>query len=126
MCIRDRGPRRRITDRRAGLLLDERIDEPRPRCQDLEWLVAPGAGDPRENLAEGRHTVGRLRREVCSAVEGLAVGREEDAHRPAALAGHLLDRGHVDLVQIRSLLAVDLHPVSYTHLRAHETVLDLV
>ncbi len=102
-------PRRRVAGRRAGLLLDERVDEPRAGREDLEWLVAPGSGDPGENLAERRHPVGRLRREVGPAVERLAVGREEEAHRPAALAGHRLDRGHVDLVQVRSLLAVDLH-----------------
>ena len=50
----------------------------------------------------------RLGREVGPAVERLAVGRQEDAHRPAALAGHRLDRGHVDLVEVGPLLAVDL------------------
>ena len=52
-----------------------------------------------------RESVGR---EVGAAVERLEVGREEDRHRPAAVPGHRLDGGHVDLVEVGPLLAVDL------------------
>jgi hypothetical protein len=48
------------------------------------------------------------RREVGAAVEGAAVGGEEDAHRPATGAGDGLDGLHVDGVDIGPLLAVDL------------------
>ena len=47
-------------------------------------------------------------REVGAAEERLQVGREEDRHRPAAVPGHRLHGGHVDLVEVGPLLAVDL------------------
>ena len=47
-------------------------------------------------------------REVGAAVEGHAVGVEEDGHRPAAVAGDRLHRLHVDRVDVGALLAVDL------------------
>ena len=50
----------------------------------------------------------RLVREVGAAIERRAVGGQEDGHRPAAAAGHRLDRGHVDRVEVGTLLAVDL------------------
>ncbi len=49
-----------------------------------------------------------LGREVGAAVEGHALGVEEDGHRPAALAGHRLHRLHVEGVDVGALLAVDL------------------
>jgi len=46
--------------------------------------------------------------EIGAAVEGPAVGREEDAHGPAALPGHRLHGVHVDAVDVGSFLAVYL------------------
>src|SRR5918996_4641849 len=60
------------------------------------------------HLAEARHTLARLGWEVGAAVEGDAVGVEEDGQRPATVSGHPLDRLHVDVVDVRALLAVDL------------------
>ena len=48
------------------------------------------------------------RREIGPAEEGRSIGEQEDGHRPPAGAGHSLDRAHVDLLEIGSLLAVDL------------------
>ena len=50
----------------------------------------------------------RLGREVGAAVEGRAVGRAEDRERPAAVARETRHRVHVDLVEVRSLFAIDL------------------
>ena len=46
--------------------------------------------------------------EVGAGEERLLVGREEDGHGPAALAGERLHGGHVDAIDVGSLLAVDL------------------
>jgi hypothetical protein len=46
--------------------------------------------------------------EVGAAVERLAVRREEHRHRPAAAAGHGLHGVHVDGVDVRALLPIDL------------------
>ena len=47
------------------------------------------------------------RRKVRAAEERAAVGGQEHRHRPAAGAERL-ERGHVDLVDVGPLLAVDL------------------
>jgi hypothetical protein len=49
------------------------------------------------------------RGEVRPTVEGFALGREEHRHRPAAVTGQDLDRLHVHVVDVGSLLAVYLH-----------------
>ena len=50
----------------------------------------------------------RRRRKVGAGVERPAVGGEEDAHRPATLARQGLGGVHVNGVDIRAFLAVDL------------------
>ena len=62
-----------------------------------------------KELREARHVEARLRREVRASVERPPVRREEDGHRPAAVAGHGDDRLHVEPVHVRALLPVDLH-----------------
>ena len=81
---------------RVGLLLD------------LVAPVAPGVVDGVEDPAEAGHAVAVAGREVGAAEERPAVGGEEHRHRPAAAAGHGLDRLHVDGVDVGTLLAVDL------------------
>ena len=49
-----------------------------------------------------------LVREVGAAIERLTVRGQEDAHRPAAGPGHGLHGVHVDGIEVRSLLAIDL------------------
>ena len=83
-------------------------DEPAAGRLDLVAPLAPGALDAFEDLAERRHPVPRLVGKVGPAVERAAVGRQEHRHRPAAAAGHRLDGGHVDLIEIGPFLAVDL------------------
>ena len=82
------------------------------RGADVADLVAAGAprlGDALQHLAEARHPVAGLGREVRAAVERHALGIDEHVQRPAALAGHRLHRSHVDRVHVGALLAVDLH-----------------
>ncbi len=64
--------------------------------------------DRDEHLPERRHPVPRLRRVVRAAEERLAVGGEEHGHRPAAVTAERDDRIHVDGVDVRALLPVDL------------------
>ena len=70
--------------------------------------VLPGVHQRLQQLAEGRLPVPRLVGEVGAGEERVAVGVEDARHRPAALAGHRRGRLHVDRVDVRPLLAVDL------------------
>ena len=81
----------------------------RGRLLDLRALLDPGVGDALEHLPPARHAVARLGREVRAGVERDGLGRQERVQRPAAVAGHRLHRVHVDRVDVRALLAVDLH-----------------
>ena len=65
-------------------------------------LVAPGLGDVQHQLPEVIPGV------VGAAEERLLLRRHEHRHRPAALAGHGLGRGHVDRVHVGPLLPVHL------------------
>ncbi len=58
----------------------------------------------RENLRESGSAEALLGREIGAAEEGLQIGREKDGHRPATLARHGLDRGHVDLHPAQGVL----------------------
>jgi hypothetical protein len=101
----------------VGRLVGRRLDSP-----DGGELVADpgrGLGDPlplrRPRLdhrlhhrAKARHPLAGLGREVGAPVERDPVGIQEDGHRPATLPGHPLDRLHVDGVDVRAFLAVDL------------------
>ena len=89
-------------------LVGQALDEPAAGRLDLVAPLAPGALDAFEDLAERGHPVPRLVGKVGPAVERAAVGSQEHRHRPAAAPGHRLDRGHVDLIEIGTLLAVDL------------------
>ena len=59
-------------------------------------------------LEEALEAVAVLGREVGAAEERPAVGGQEHRHRPAAAVAEGLQRGHVDLVDVGPLLAVDL------------------
>ena len=61
-----------------------------------------------QHLRPARHALARLGREVRAGPERDAVGGEERVQRPAALPGHRLHGVHVDRVDVRALLAVDL------------------
>ena len=79
-----------------------------PLLDDLVATVAVRLGDRAQHPRETGHPVAVIGREVGAAEERLERRRQEDAHRPAAAAGQGLDRGHVDVVEVGPLLAVDL------------------
>ncbi len=87
----------------------EGVGEPGRLLAHLGALVPPPLVDRPQDLLEGGHAVAGLVRVVGAAVEGTAVGGEEDGHGPAAGAGHGLHRLHVDGVDVGLLLPVDLH-----------------
>ena len=69
----------------------------------------PGGGDRFQHLPERRTAPARLGRPVGAAVDRPAVRIEEHRHGPAALFAHRVKRRHVDVVDVRPLLAIDLH-----------------
>ena len=93
--------------------------------RDVLAPLAVGAGDRVQHLPEARQPVPRRRRVVRAAEERLALGREEDGHRPAAVPGQRDDRVHVDRVEVGALLAVDLDADELlVHLRGGLLVLE--
>jgi hypothetical protein len=101
--------RRRLPRLRA--ILEVAAQRRRQLLGLLRHLVAavpPGVGQAGEQALEARPAVAVLGREVGAGVEGLQVGRQEDRVGPAALPGQDLRGGHVDLVEVGPLLAVEL------------------
>ena len=86
----------------------DRIDELPGRGRRRGAALAIEIRDRREHVGERRHPVARLRREVRAAEERLALRGQKDRHRPAAVPGQRHDRVHVERVDVRPLLAVDL------------------
>ena len=94
----------RLQQRGAGEPLGDRT----ALLDDLPAARRPRLRDGLEHLRPGGHARARRGREVRARVERHLLGRAEDVQRPAAVAGHGLHRVHVDRVDVRSLLAVDL------------------
>ncbi len=76
---------------------------------DLLAPLTPRLADRLEHLGPRGHPVAGLRGKVGAAVEGQLLGREKDVQRPTPMAGHALNRLHVEGVHVRALLPVDLH-----------------
>jgi hypothetical protein len=94
------GVEERRAPQRAGELTGLRVD-----------VVPPGAPqlvDAAAQVGERDHAAPLLAREVRAAEERSPVRGEEDGHGPAAVAVEGVDGLHVDLVDVRPLLAVDL------------------
>ena len=106
--VGDAQPRRTGSPSRACRATPREPPAPRSRSISGASLAPRLRPRPSSTCAERRQPVARRVREVRAAVERAPVGRQEDAHRPAAAAGHRLDRRHVDLVEVGPLLAVDL------------------
>ncbi len=98
----------RLRRRRAASGAADRLDELAGRAPHVPAPLAVRARHRLQHLPKARQAVSRLGREVRAAVERLAVGREERGQRPAAVPGQRDDRVHVDRVEVRALLAVDL------------------
>ncbi len=69
----------------------------------------PGGGHQFQHLPERWTAPARLGRPVGAAVHRPAVRVEEHGQGPAALFAHRVQRGHVDVVDVRPLLAIDFH-----------------
>lgn len=112
------GPRRPpVRGQRPGQRASGQVgDDPAGDLTDLVTPVGPGSAHPVEDLPEGRHAMAGLGREVRTEVERLGVGREEDGHGPATLAGGGLHGLHIDGVDVRPLLTV--------HLDGHEVLVE--
>ena len=81
-----------------------------PCCTSRSRSLRPQLRDPAQQGGEPRPPVRVPRREVGAGEERLLVGRQEHRHGPAALAlVHRLGGGHVDVVEVGPLLAIDLH-----------------
>ena len=94
--------------RRKGKLLLEVARQHSGLGRDLVTACAVGLRDAGKDPREARQSVAIGRREVGPAVERLQVRRQEHVHGPAARPGHGLYRGHVDLIEVRALLAIHL------------------
>ena len=81
---------------------------------DFVTLGPIGVGDCLEHAHETRTVVAIVGGEVGPSENRLTRWQQEHRHGPAAAAGHHLDRGHVDLVEIGPFLAI--------HLDAHEVL----
>ncbi len=75
---------------------------------DLRAAPGPGLGEAGQHGGEAGPAVAVLGGEVGAGVERLELRGEEDRVRPAAVPGEDLGGGHVDLVEVRPLLAVEL------------------
>ena len=70
---------------------------------------APGGIDGFEHLPERGAAPARLGRPIGAPEHRLAIGRQEHGQRPAALLAERMERGHVDVVDVRPLLAIDFN-----------------
>ena len=75
---------------------------------DLRAPGAIGLGDRFENAQKPGPVVSVFGGEVCTSKNRLAVRQKKDRKRPAAATRHYLDGAHIDLVEVRTLLAIDL------------------
>ena len=92
---------------------------------DLRAPGAIGLGDRFENAQKPGPVVSVFGGEVCTSKNRLAVRQKKDRKRPAAATRHYLDRAHIDLVEVRTLLAIDLHVhVQLVHDRGGRLVLE--
>ena len=102
---------RSVARDRAGTRLElrrQRLLQRRRVLPHLVLLVAIDARDLLQHMRKGRPAVARVLGEIGAAPEGLGVGGEEHGERPAALLAELVQRRHVDGVDVGALLAVDL------------------
>jgi hypothetical protein len=94
---------------RAGFLFGR--GEPRhqrhPVVFDLLRLVAEQPRDLAQHVNEGGLAVARGLGKISAAPDRLAGGREKHGERPAAVLAEVMQRRHVDLVDVGPLLAVD-------------------
>ena len=102
---------------RPGRQLEKFAVQVHRRICQLLPLGLPGLLNLLQHLKETGPAILVFWRPVSAPVERFQVGRKENIQRPAALADHRLDEGHVDLVDVGTLFAV--------HLDAHEVGIEI-
>src|SRR6185312_10726004 len=75
---------------------------------DFLRLFAENFCDLAQDILKTGPAIGGGLRKVCAAPERLGGGREKHGERPAALLAQVMQRAHVNFVDLRALLAVDL------------------
>ena len=96
---------------RGAAACPRRFDEPVHQggavLLDLLRLLAEQSRDLAQHVDESRPAVTRGAGKICAAPDRLAGGREEHGERPAALLAEMMQRRHVDLIDVGAFLAVD-------------------
>ena len=93
---------------RRARLIGEPCQQRRAVLLDLFRLLAEQPRHLAQNIGESRPPVALLLGKISSAPHRLRLRREKHGQRPAALLAQQMQRVHVDLVDVRPLLAVDL------------------
>ena len=86
----------------------ETLHQSRAVLLDLLRLFAKQSRDLAQHVDESRLAVTRRTRKVSAAPDRLAVRREKHGQRPAALLAEMMQRRHVNLIDVGTLLAIDL------------------
>ena len=87
--------------------------------------IAERLFDVAQHVGEAGLAVAGLRREVRAGEERFGIRREEHRHRPSALTGERERRLHVERVDVRPLLAIDLDADEHAvHLGGDRVVLE--
>ena len=92
----------------AFVVFGERGDHAVGFGDEFFRLVSPCRGDGGEDRGKAGTALAILGGEISAAVERLEVGGEPGRERPAAPPCHRLNVGHVHLIDVGALLAVDL------------------
>jgi hypothetical protein len=74
---------------------------------DLVRLLAEETRNLTQHVDKARLAVARCFRKISTAPDRLAVRRQKHGQRPAAVFAEMMQRRHVDLVDVRPLLAID-------------------
>ena len=100
--------RERLTRRLELAAATDRLDELGRLTIDVVAAGRVDVGHRAQDVAKRGHAASRRRREVRAAPVRLAVRCHEHRHRPPSVTRERDDRVHVDPVDVRTLLAVDL------------------
>ena len=86
----------------------EPLHQRRAVLLDLLRLFAEQPRDLAQHIDKSGPAVTRRWRKIRAAPDRLAAGRQKHGQRPAALLAEMMQRRHVDLVDVRPLFAIDL------------------
>ena len=87
----------------------QRAENLRDTLFDIQRTFPIGLIHSHEHPRKARHAATVFRREIGTAVKGLAIRRQKHGHRPTAAPGEHLHRAHINLIEIRALFPVDFN-----------------